>query len=133
MLCEQTSPKRWLAKVNMTSYCDVTNSVYPITTTTIRHCSIVEFGRGHPIKKSPRTLPDLCTPLAQDLSVSFLESLRRRNCNFCWKNEDNFLCRSRCFCKENHGYALMGARNVGKRKVLKTIFKEKNFSQENMI
>jgi len=27
----------------------------------------------------------------------------------------------------------MGARNVGKRKVLKTIFKEKNFSQENMI
>jgi len=34
--------------VNMTSYCDVTNSVYPVTMTTIglRHCSILEFGRG---------------------------------------------------------------------------------------
>jgi len=30
----------------MTSYCDVTNSVYPVTMTTIRHCSILEFGRG---------------------------------------------------------------------------------------
>jgi len=30
----------------MTSQCDVTNSVYPVTMTTIRHCSILEFGRG---------------------------------------------------------------------------------------
>jgi len=30
----------------MASYCDVTNSVYPVTMTTIRHCSILEFGRG---------------------------------------------------------------------------------------
>jgi len=46
MLCQQTSPKRWFANVNMTSYCDVTNSVYPVTTTTmgLRHCS--EIGRG---------------------------------------------------------------------------------------
>jgi len=34
--------------VTMTSYCDVTNSVYPVTMTTIglRHCSILEFGKG---------------------------------------------------------------------------------------
>ena len=43
MLCQQTSPKR-CANVNMTSYCDVTNSVYPVTMTTICHCSILEFG-----------------------------------------------------------------------------------------
>jgi len=30
----------------MTSYCDVTNSVYPVTMTAIRHCSTLEFGRG---------------------------------------------------------------------------------------
>jgi len=30
----------------MTSYCDVTNSAYAITMTTISHCSILEFGRG---------------------------------------------------------------------------------------
>jgi len=63
MLCNQTSPKRWLANMNTTSYCDVTNSVYPVTMTTIRHCSIIEFGRGHTIKKSPWASPDLCTPL----------------------------------------------------------------------
>jgi len=30
----------------MTSYCDVTSSVYPVKMTNIRHCSILEFGRG---------------------------------------------------------------------------------------
>jgi len=30
----------------MTSYHDVTNNVYSVTMTTIRHCSIQEFGRG---------------------------------------------------------------------------------------
>jgi len=30
----------------MTSYCDVTNSAYPVSMTTIRHCSILEFGSG---------------------------------------------------------------------------------------
>jgi len=30
MLCQQISPKCWFANVNMTSYCDVTNSVYPV-------------------------------------------------------------------------------------------------------
>jgi len=33
-------------RVNMTSYCDVKNSVYPVTMTTPRHCSKLEFGRG---------------------------------------------------------------------------------------
>jgi len=46
VLCQKSSPKRWFANVNMTSYCDVTNMEYPVTITTIRHCSIIEFGRG---------------------------------------------------------------------------------------
>jgi len=29
----------------MKSYCNVTYSAYPVTTTRIRHCSILEFGR----------------------------------------------------------------------------------------
>jgi len=62
MLCKQTSPKLWFANVNITSYCDVTDRVYPGTMTTICYCSILEFGRGHPIKQSPRASPDLCTP-----------------------------------------------------------------------
>jgi len=49
--------------VNMTLYCDVTNSVYPVTMTTIRYCSILKFGRGHPIKQSPQASRNLCTPL----------------------------------------------------------------------
>jgi len=36
MLCQQSLTKRWFANVNMSSYCDVTNSVYPVTMTTIR-------------------------------------------------------------------------------------------------
>jgi len=56
--------KTLVANLNMTSCCDVTNnSLYPVTMTTIRHCSILGFGRGHPIKQSPRASPDLCTPL----------------------------------------------------------------------
>jgi len=47
----QTTPKRWFANANMTSYYDVANRVYP-TMTTIRCCSIREFGRGHKIKSS---------------------------------------------------------------------------------
>ena len=46
MLCQQTSPKRWFANVNMTSNCDVKNSAYPATMTTIRQCSTLEFGKG---------------------------------------------------------------------------------------
>jgi len=46
MFCQQTSPKRWFTNMNMTSYCDVTNSVYPETMTTVRHCAILEFGMG---------------------------------------------------------------------------------------
>jgi len=37
--------KTLVANLNMTSYCDVTNSVYPVTMTTIHHCSTLEFGR----------------------------------------------------------------------------------------
>jgi len=45
MLCEQTSPKLCFAKASMTSYCDVTNSAYPVTLCNIRDCSILEFDR----------------------------------------------------------------------------------------
>jgi len=34
MLCQQTSPKSQFGKVNMASYCEVTNSPHPITMTT---------------------------------------------------------------------------------------------------
>jgi len=46
MLCQQTSPKRWFANGNMMSYCDVTNSVYPVTMATIRQCSKPALVRG---------------------------------------------------------------------------------------
>jgi len=45
-LCQQTLPKLWFANVNVTSHCGVTNSLYPVTMTVIRHCSILDFGRG---------------------------------------------------------------------------------------
>jgi len=46
--CQQISPKRWFANVNVTSFCDVTNSAYAVAMTTagLRHCSVLEFGRG---------------------------------------------------------------------------------------
>jgi len=40
-LRQQTSPKRWFAYENMTSYYDVTNSVCPVTMTTTPCCSIL--------------------------------------------------------------------------------------------
>jgi len=43
---QQTSPKRWFANRNMTSCCDVTNSVCPVRKTTMRHCSTLAFVRG---------------------------------------------------------------------------------------
>jgi len=42
--------KTLFANVNMASYCEVANSVYPVAMTAIRHCSVLEFNRGHPIK-----------------------------------------------------------------------------------
>jgi len=62
MLCQQTA-KTLVANLNMTSYCDVTNSVYPVTMTTIHHCSILEFGKRHTIKQSSWASLGLCTPL----------------------------------------------------------------------
>jgi len=38
--------KTLVTSLNMMSYCDVTNRVHQVTMTTIRHCSILEFGRG---------------------------------------------------------------------------------------
>jgi len=45
-VCQQSSPKRWCANMNMMSYSGVTNSVYTVAITTIGHCSKLEFGRG---------------------------------------------------------------------------------------
>jgi len=36
MLCQQTSPKRWFANVNMRSYCDVRNIGYPRSGQSVR-------------------------------------------------------------------------------------------------
>jgi len=37
ILCQQTSPKHWFGNMNITTYCDVTNSPYQIQITTICH------------------------------------------------------------------------------------------------
>jgi len=50
MLCQQTLPKRCIANVKMTSYCDITISV----------CSILEFGRG---AYNQAVAPGITTPL----------------------------------------------------------------------
>ena len=78
-LCQHSSPKYWFANVNMTSYCDVTNIVYPVTMTTIRHCSILEFGWGHTIKQPARASPDLDTPLKS--TDSYWEIICTASCN----------------------------------------------------
>ena len=52
--------KTLVANLNMTSYCDVTNSVYPVTMTTICHCSILEFVKG---ASNQAVAPGITTPL----------------------------------------------------------------------
>jgi len=61
-LCQQTSPN-----IKMTSCCDVTNTVYPITLTTIRHSAVKywNFLGGHTIKWLSWASPDLFTPLTE--------------------------------------------------------------------
>jgi len=63
MLCQQTSSKCWFANVNIMSYFDVTNSVFPLTITTICHYSILEFRRGACNPAVARASPDVRTPL----------------------------------------------------------------------
>jgi len=52
----------------MTSYCDVTNSVYPVTMTTIRNCSILEFGGEASNQAVAPGITRPCTPLRTELS-----------------------------------------------------------------
>ena len=59
----------------------------PVTMTTIRHWSILEFGRGHTIKLSPRTSSYLYTPL-----VSNLQLVDHRLCS--WKTSQKSMQRS---------------------------------------
>jgi len=48
----------------MTSHRDGTNSVHPATMTTIRHCSILNFGTTGACNQAvPPASPDLCAPL----------------------------------------------------------------------
>jgi len=37
ILCQQTSPKRWIGNMQMTSNCEVANSAHQIQMATIRH------------------------------------------------------------------------------------------------
>ena len=63
MICilrQQTSEKRWFANVNVTSNFDVPNSVYPVTMTTIRHCSMLEFVSG---ANNQAVAPGITSPL----------------------------------------------------------------------
>jgi len=55
--------------VNMTSYGDVTNSVYPVTITTTLLCSKLDFGRG---ASNQAVVPGITRPLhATDLDCIF--------------------------------------------------------------
>jgi len=58
------------ANTDMTSYCGVINSVYPVTMTTIRHCSMLEFGKG---ASNQALAPGITRPLhATGRSVWFI-------------------------------------------------------------
>jgi len=69
--------KTLVAKLKMTSYCDVTNRVYSVTKTTILHCYILEFGRGASNQAvAPSTTRPLhatdCTGWHWNISMLFL-------------------------------------------------------------
>jgi len=59
--------------VNMTSYYDAANRVYPVTMAAIRHyAQYKNLVGGHKIKQTPRASPDLYTPL-----------ISRQGCQIC--------------------------------------------------
>ena len=68
VFCQQTPPKRRFANVNMTLYCDVTNSTYPLTT------QYENWVEGHTTSQSPRTSSDRCTPLLWGQCFNFKKS-----------------------------------------------------------
>jgi len=72
--------KTLVCKANVKSYYGVTISVYPETMTTKRHCSILEFGRGHThtLNQLPRASSDVCTPLVCECA---LKKLAKNPCN----------------------------------------------------
>jgi len=64
--------------VNMTSYFNVTNSVYPITMTTIgpSHCLILEFGKG---TSNQAVVPGITGPLhATAMAIKLLHAYLKR-------------------------------------------------------
>jgi len=60
MLCQQTSRKRWFANMIITSDCDVTNSIRPVTMPNMRHCSMLQCGRE---AYNQGVAPGITTPL----------------------------------------------------------------------
>ena len=97
MLCQQTSPKRWLVNVNMTSYYNVKNSVHPVTITTIRHCSILEFGWE---AYNQAVTPDITRPLhATD------DDIKQTKGYYCL-NEHNCFESRYCFTSPSYDHLL---------------------------
>jgi len=58
--------KTLVTNLNMMSYCDVAKRVYPVTMTTIRHCSILEFDRG---ASNQAVAPGITRPLHATASL----------------------------------------------------------------
>ena len=91
--------KALVVNLNMTSYCDVINSVYPITMTTIHRCSILAFGRG---ASDQAVAPGITRPL----HASAAQRL---------ENSSYFeFGRERCTKSRRHGEALMGLAPLNK-------------------
>jgi len=73
--------KTVFGNVNMTSYCDVTNNVHPVTmTTTIRHCSMPEFGRGASNQAVAPGITRLLHATASELSLPLFATATFKIC-----------------------------------------------------
>jgi len=96
--------KTVFANVNMTSYCDVTNNVCPVTMTTIRHCSIPEFGRGASNQTvalgitRPLHATESCTLPIYFNDKSFILSKRQAWVEWCRSGSSRWWC---CTCSSN--------------------------------
>jgi len=81
----------------MTSYYNVKNSVYPATVTTIRHCSILEFGWE---AYNQAVTPDITRPLH-----ATGDDLRQTKGYYCL-NEDNCFESRCCFTSPSYDHLL---------------------------
>jgi len=81
-----------VANLSMTSCCDVTNSVYPVTMTTKRHCSMLEFSRWGGIQSSSRpghhkTSARHCSPMV--ISTNYFDITAHPETK--WTSQQNVL------------------------------------------